>query len=118
MASRFELMLDEAGKFCFVLRGPGGEMLLRSSAYDGKIKAQTGVLHARGALRDPARSTTRSADGSHAAVALETDGSVFARSDPLATEGDAQDLLDRARKISDTAPVIDLTKARPQGAAS
>ena len=49
MATRFELVLDDAGKFHFQLRGPDGDVLLRSVGCNGKIGAQTGVLHVRNA---------------------------------------------------------------------
>lgn len=115
MASRFELVLDEAGKFHFQLRSPDGDILLRSIGCDGKIKAQTGVLHVRSALRDAARSGPHTeADGSHWVVVKEADGSLLARSVRVADEAAAQALLARIRAISDTAPIIDLTKRRAE----
>ena len=113
MATRFELILDDAGKFHFQLRGPDGEVLLRSVGCDGKIKAQTAVLHARSALRDPQRSSAVAAsDGSHSIVAKEADGSMLASSGRVADAMAANELLQRIRSISDPAPIIDLTKRR------
>jgi uncharacterized protein YegP (UPF0339 family) len=117
MATRFELVLDDAGKFHFQLRGPDGDILLRSVACSGKIAAQTGVLHVRSALRDLARSGAQTeADGSHWIVAKEADGSVLASSVRVADATAAGALLQRIRAISDTAPVIDLTKRRVETA--
>jgi len=111
MATRFELILDDAGKFHFQLRGPDGDVLLRSVGCEGKMKAQTGVLHVRSALRDPSRSGPHSeADGAHFVVVKEADGSLLARSVRVADAAAAQALSERIRSISDTAPVIDLTK--------
>lgn len=117
MATRFELVLDDAGKVHFQLRSPEGEILLRSVGCDGKIKAQTGVLHVRSALRDPDRSGPQSeADGSHFVVVKEGDGSLLARSVRVADAAGATALLERIRSISDTAPIIDLTKRRVEAA--
>lgn len=118
MATRFELVLDDAGKFHFQLRGPDAAILLRSIGCDGRIKAQTGVLHVRSALRDPARSVTRGeADGAYSVVVSEADGSLLARSAKCDSEAAAQQLLADIRKVSDTAPIIDLTKQRARPAA-
>lgn len=119
MATRFELVLDESGKFHFQLRGPDGDLLLRSIGCDGKIKAQTAVLHARAALRDPNRSMASVAkDGSHRVTVHESDGAELARSDRTGDTAAAEALLGRIRSISDTAPIVDLTKSRPRTAAS
>lgn len=113
MATRFELVLDDAGKFHFQLRGPDGDILLHSVGCDGKIGAQTAVLHARSALRDPARSRPHTeSDGSLSVVVNEADGRPLARSTRVADTAAAEALLMRIRSISDTAPVIDLTKRR------
>jgi len=117
MATRFELVLDDAGKFHFQLRSPDGDVLLRSVGCDGKIKAQTAVLHVRSAMRDPARSELHTeADGSHGVVVKEADGSLLARSARVADAAAGQALLERIRNISDTAPIIDLTKRRAETA--
>lgn len=117
MATRFELVLDDTGKFHFQLRGPDGDVLLRSVGCNGKIGAQTGVLHVRSALRDPARSGPQTEpDGSHWIVAKEVDGSLLARSMRVTDEAAGHALLARIRAISDTAPVIDLTKRRVETA--
>jgi uncharacterized protein YegP (UPF0339 family) len=119
MATRFELVLDDAGKFHFQLRNPDGDVLLRSIGCDGKIKAQTAVLHARAALRDPNRCVVETdADGTFWVVVRESDGALLARSTRAPDAAAAQALLERIRKLGDAAPVIDLTKRRAENAAS
>ncbi|MBX3462074.1 MAG: hypothetical protein KF830_02810 [Planctomycetes bacterium] len=119
MATRFELVLDDAGRFHFQLRSPDGDLLLRSVGCDGKIKAQTAVLHARSGLRDPERSKAEAdAEGGHWVVVREADGALLARSPRLGDAAAARALLDRIRGLSDTAPIIDLTKRRAENAAS
>jgi uncharacterized protein YegP (UPF0339 family) len=114
MAARFELVLDSAGRFHFQLRGADGGVLLRSAAARSKIMAQHGVLHARSALRDPARVVPwQAANGAPRVVVTRADGSVLARSPELPDASAIHAVAARIRDAGDRAPIIDLTKHHP-----
>jgi uncharacterized protein YegP (UPF0339 family) len=116
MTARFELVLDESGKFHFQLRGKAGEVLLSSPANDSKIMAQNGVMHARSALRDRKNVVTNaSRDGSQVIELKDRDGSVLARSAPVAT-AEVTAVVDTIQVCADGAPLVDATKRRGRDA--
>ncbi len=119
MAARYEVVLDEAGRFSFQLCAPDGDVLLTSLPGSSKIMVQSGVLNARNSLRDPERMVTHSAeDGSHFAVLKDRNGEVLARTARVASPEALQTLLENVRTLGATAPLVDRTKRRPEQTAS
>ncbi len=116
-SSRFELVQDGEGKFHFHLRSPDGNALLRSLGCDSKIMAQNEVIHARTSLRDAARMVPHHGDdGEHFVVLKDRDGSVLARSPQVHTVDELSSLADLIRTCGSTAPIVDLTRRRAEGA--
>ncbi len=113
MASRFEIILDTAGKYYFHLRGPDGGALLASHAFDSKIMAQSAVMNARSALKDETRVLKQQGDdGKHCLIVRDKDGTMLARSPGVAGEPDLEPLCEAIRGVGIVAPVVDLTKRR------
>lgn len=118
MAARFELVLDQTGRFQFQLFAPDGDVLLTSAPAASKINAQMGVQHAREALRDPARQVRRVAtDGSHYCELLDKRDALCARSARASTGIDLEALVARIGELGASAPLIDRTRKRPEQAA-
>ncbi|MCA8963282.1 MAG: hypothetical protein H6838_12080 [Planctomycetes bacterium] len=118
MAARFEVVLDDAGRFSFQLCAPEGDVLLTSLPEASKIMVQSGVLNARNSLRDPDRMVAHNAeDGSHFAVLKDRHGEVLARTSRVASAEALEQLLETVRTLGATAPLVDRTKRRPEQAA-
>jgi uncharacterized protein YegP (UPF0339 family) len=111
MASRFEIVIDPAGKFHFVLRGSDGSTLLQSKACDSKIMAQNAVMHARSALKDESRLVEqKAADGKPRLAVVDKDESILAVSPGVADLQALQPLRENIRAVVAAAPIVDLSK--------
>lgn len=118
MAARFELVLDQVGRFHFQLCAQDGEVLLTGMAEKSKIQAQSDVMHAREALRDPARIVRRvSADGRHYCELLDRHDGSFARSTAAPTTTALEALMSRIGELGAGAPLVDRTRKRSESAA-
>lgn len=111
MASRFEIVIDTASKFHFVLRGSDGSTLLQSKACDSKIMAQNAVMHARSALKDESKLVEqRAADGKPRLAVVDKDESILAVSPGVADLQALQPLRENIRAVAAAAPIVDLSK--------
>ena len=111
MNARFELVSDDPGRFFFRLLDRTGRLLLTGLPCEGKIAAQSEVLHARNSIRAADRFVShRADDGSHFVVLKDKDGSVLAKSATMATEAELTALIAQATALGGAAPLVDLTR--------
>ena len=118
MNARFELVKDESNRIRFRLLNPDGELLLRGLPCDGKIRAQTEVVHARRSIASGDHLVAREDPrGRHYLVLENQDGSVIARSRAVITQGALPKLVAMIQRSGQSATIIDLTRPpRPRTA--
>lgn len=115
MAARFEVVLDEGGRFFFQLCSPEGDVLLTSLPGTSKIMVQNAVLNARNSVRDPERLIVHESDaGEHFAVLKDRNGEVLARTGRVGTAEALEAMLERVRSLGSSAPLVDRSKHRPE----
>lgn len=115
MAARFEVVLDEGGRFFFQLCAPKGDVLLTSLPGDSKIMIQNAVLNARNSVRDPERLVPHTSDsGKHFAVLKDRNGEVLARTVRVDSAEALETLLELVRSLGSSAPLVDKSKRRPE----
>lgn len=117
MAARYEVVLDDDGRFRFQLLSADGEVLLTSLPEGSKIMVQNSVLNARNSVRDPDRMVAHEAeDGTHFGVLKDRHGEALARTPRVASPQALDQLLERLTAAGANAPLVDRTKRREQTA--
>ena len=111
MPARFELVIDDRGKFHFDLRAPEGAVLLSGLPCDSKVMVEDEILRARNALRDASRIVAHHSDISrHFVVIKARNGSVLARSPQVESDGKLMELTEQICAAAASAPIADLTQ--------
>ena len=111
MPARFELVVDDRGKFHFDLRTSEGGVLLMGLPCDSKVMVEDEILRARNALRDASRIVAHHNEHSrHFVVIKARNGSVLARSPQVESDGMLTELTERICAAAASAPIADLTQ--------
>jgi uncharacterized protein YegP (UPF0339 family) len=110
MNARFELVLDNRGKFHFQLRGHDDEVLLRGGSCATKAMAEIDVAHTREVMRDVKHlAPFRSYDGGHFLVIKYDDDKMLARSSRVPTARELALIAKQIRTIPTDVPLVDLS---------
>lgn len=111
MPARFELVVDDRGRFHFDLRAPEGAVLLSGLPCDTKVMVEDEILRARNALRDASRIVAHHNDSSrHFVVIKARNGSVLARSAQVETDEKLTALTAQICEAAASAGIADLTQ--------
>jgi uncharacterized protein YegP (UPF0339 family) len=111
MNARYELVMDQQGRFRFRLLDREGRVLLNGLPCDGKIGAQSDVLHARNSIRAGDRLVSHEAHGHHFVVLKDKDGSVLGRSPQVDSTEHLTALIEQLGELGTNAPLVDATRA-------
>ncbi len=112
MSTKFEIVQDDQGRFCFRLLDGQQHVLLTGLPSKGKVAVQLEVQHARQAIRAGDRFVAHTDHGGeHFVVLKDKDGSVLAKSPHFAVRADVDALIAAVAASAPGAPLVDHARA-------